>query len=98
LVSVWRTTLPERHVSLFRNGHDQAMRIPREFELPGEDVVIRKDGDRLVLEPASQRSLLDVLATLDDLDEDFPKIEDGPPEPVDPFNSTSSPAGPRRRR
>ena len=76
-------TLPERHVKLFRNGRNQAVRIPREFELPGEDAVIRKDGDRLILEPAPKTSLLDVLATLDDLDEDFPEIEDRPPEPVD---------------
>jgi antitoxin VapB len=76
-------TLPERHVKLFRNGRNQAVRIPREFELPGEDAVIRKDGDRLILEPAPKPSLLDVLATLDDLDEDFPEIEDRPPEPVD---------------
>ena len=76
-------TLPERHVKLFRNGRNQAVRIPREFELPGEDAVIRKDGDRLILEPAPRKSLLDVLARLDDLDEDFPEIEDRPPEPVD---------------
>jgi antitoxin VapB len=27
----------ERHVRLFRNGRNQAIRIPREFELPGKD-------------------------------------------------------------
>lgn len=27
--------LPERHVELFKNGRNQAVRIPREFELPG---------------------------------------------------------------
>ena len=26
---------PERHVRLFRNGRNQALRIPREFELTG---------------------------------------------------------------
>lgn len=25
----------DRHVKLFRNGRNQAVRIPREFELPG---------------------------------------------------------------
>ena len=91
-------TLPERHVKLFRNGRNQAVRIPREFELPGEDAVIRKDGDRLILEPAPKKSLLDVLASLDDLDEDFPGIEDRSPEPVDPFRRESSRAAPARRR
>jgi antitoxin VapB len=35
---------PERHVKLFKNGRNQAVRIPREFELPGEDAIMRKDG------------------------------------------------------
>ena len=34
----------ERHVKLFKNGRSQAVRIPREFELPGEDAIIRKEG------------------------------------------------------
>lgn len=73
----------ERHVKLFRNGRNQAVRIPREFELPGEDAVMRKEGGRLVIEPAPRKSLLAVLATLEPLDEEFPEIEDGPPDPVD---------------
>jgi antitoxin VapB len=73
----------ERHVKLFRNGRNQAVRIPREFELPGEDAIIRKDGDRLVIEPARRKSLLEVLATLSPIKEDFAPIDDPPPEPVD---------------
>ena len=73
----------ERHVKLFRNGQNQAVRIPREFELPGTDAVIRKDGERLILEPAPPRSLLALLDTLDELEEEFPEINDPPPEPVD---------------
>ncbi|EME70959.1 SpoVT/AbrB domain-containing protein [Paramagnetospirillum caucaseum] len=73
----------ERHVRLFRNGRNQAVRIPREFELPGEDAILRKEGDRLILEPVRKRSLLALLATLEPLDEDFPEIDDPPPEPVD---------------
>ena len=56
--------IPERHVKLFKNGRNQAVRIPREFELPGEEAIMRKDGDRLILEPAPAKSLLAVLATL----------------------------------
>lgn len=73
----------ERHVRLFRNGRNQAVRIPREFELPGEDAILRKEGDRLILEPVRRRSLLALLATLEPLGEDFPEIDDPPPEPVD---------------
>jgi antitoxin VapB len=73
----------ERHVRLFRNGRNQAVRIPREFELPGEDATIRKEGDRLVIEPAPPRSLLAVLATLEPIDEEFPAIDELPHSPVD---------------
>jgi antitoxin VapB len=76
------TMLPERHVKLFRNGRNQAVRIPREFELPGEDAVMRKDGDRLIIEPAAPKSLLALLATLAPLDEEFPPIPDAAPDPV----------------
>ena len=72
----------ERHVKLFRNGRNQALRIPREFELPGEDAIIRRDGDRLIIEPAPPTRLLALLATLPPLDEDFPPIPDPPPTPV----------------
>ena len=41
-------TAGERPVKLFRNGRNQAVRIPREFELPGEDAIMRKEGDKLV--------------------------------------------------
>jgi antitoxin VapB len=77
------TALPTRHVKLFKNGRNQAVRIPREFELPGEDAILRKDGDRLILEPAPPPSLLAVLATLQPLDENFPDIEDALPDLVD---------------
>jgi antitoxin VapB len=74
--------IPERHVKLFRNGRNQAVRIPREFELPGEDAIIRKDGERLIIEPAPPQSLLALLDTLAPLEEDFPPIPDLAPDPV----------------
>lgn len=37
-----------RRGKIFKNGRDQAARIPREFELPGEDAIMRKEGWRLV--------------------------------------------------
>ena len=73
----------ERHVRLFKNGSNQALRIPREFELPGEEAILRKEGDRLIVEPAPRTSLLALLATWAPLDEDLPEIEDHPPEPVE---------------
>jgi antitoxin VapB len=73
----------ERHVRLFKNGRSQAVRIPREFELPGEEAVMRKEGDRLIIEPAPPVSLLAMLAKLEPLDEEFPPIDDLPVEPID---------------
>lgn len=73
----------ERRVKIFRNGRNQAVRIPREFELPGEDAVMRKEGERLIIEPAAPQSLLALLKTLKSIDEDFAPIPDKAPDPVD---------------
>ena len=72
----------ERRVRVFRNGRNQAVRIPREFEFPGDEAIMRKEGKRLVIEPAPVRSLLAVLARLKPLKETFPLIQDKPPRPV----------------
>jgi antitoxin VapB len=76
-------TGPERHVKVFKNGRNKAVRIPREFEFPGEEAIMRKEGDRLVIEPVPTKSLLALLARLRPLREDFPPILDVPPEAVE---------------
>ncbi|HET7205350.1 MAG TPA: AbrB/MazE/SpoVT family DNA-binding domain-containing protein [Terriglobales bacterium] len=73
----------ERRVRIFKNGRNRAVRIPREFEFSGEDAIMRKEGERLVIEPVGPKSLLTVLATLTPLDEEFPPVADLPSEPVD---------------
>jgi antitoxin VapB len=73
---------PERLVRLFRNGRNQAVRIPREFELPGEDAIMRREPGRLIIEAAPPKSLLHVLATLTPITEEFPPINDPPPGPI----------------
>ena len=72
-----------RTVKLFTNGRSQAVRIPREFELPGDTAVMRKEGERLIIEPAPAKSLLAWLATLEPIEEEFPEIDDPAPEPVE---------------
>ena len=70
----------ERHVRLFRNGRNQAIRIPREFELEGDEAIMRKEGSRLIVEPVRKERLLSLLGTLSPLDEAFPDLnEDLPP-------------------
>ena len=66
----------ERHVRLFRNGRNQALRIPREFELEGDEAVLRKEGDRLIIEPVRKGRLLAVLASLGPLEEAFPDVDE----------------------
>ena len=68
--------IDERHVRLFRNGRNQAVRIPREFEFDGDEAVMRKDGDRLILEPVRMGSLLATLRELGPLNEEFPDVDD----------------------
>lgn len=52
-----------REVASFPNNSGQAVRIPRGFEPPGEQVPIRKEHGRLVMEPADRPGLT---ALLDD--------------------------------
>jgi antitoxin VapB len=66
----------ERRVKFFKYGGNQAVRIPRAFELPGAHAIMRKEGERLIIEAAASRSLLALLTTLAPIDEDFPPISD----------------------
>lgn len=67
-----------REAKLFRNNKSQAVRIPADFEIPGERVMVHRDGDRLIIEPVRRKTLLDVLATLEPLgpEDQFPDIDD----------------------
>lgn len=75
---------PARAVRLFRNGANQAVRIPKEFELPGNEAVMRREGVRLIIEPVpvkpvkgSAAALLALLATMEPIDEEFPDVDEG---------------------
>lgn len=65
-----------RRVRLFRNNRNQAIRIPVEFELPGQEALIRREGDRLIIEPVRDSTLLDLVAGWDPLDEPFPDVDE----------------------
>ena len=76
---------PARHVSLFRNGANQAVRIPKEFELPGKEALMRREGNRLIIEvrevkpPRGSASALMAalhdLAKLGPIDGEFPDVD-----------------------
>ena len=73
-----------KEAKLFRNNRSQAVRIPVEFELPGDRVLIHREGNKLVLEPVSRPSnIVELLAQwrqeppLGPQDQ-FPDVDDGP--------------------
>jgi antitoxin VapB len=65
-------------ISQWRN---QVVRIPVEFELPGDEAIMRRDGDRLVIEPVRKRGLVVLLKTMKPLEQGFPEIDDPVPTP-----------------
>lgn len=67
-----------REAKLFRNNKSQAVRIPADFEMPGDRVSIYRDGDRLIIEPVRRKNLLEVLAGLTPLgpDDQFPDVDE----------------------
>lgn len=82
-----------RAVKLFKNGANQAVRIPKEFELPGTDALMHREGSRLILELAPNKPpkgtaaalmrALDEIAKLGPCDDDFPDISDEGLLPLD---------------
>ena len=75
-----------RHARLFRNGRNQAVRIPRELELDANEVLIYREHDRLVLIPVERApTLAEVLAELTPLDEELLPVADPATEPEDPL-------------
>jgi len=63
----------ERHVRIFKNGRNRAVRIPVEFDFPGDEVIMRREGDKITLEPVKkkQESLIEWLRRQEPIDEDF---------------------------
>ena len=82
-----------RAVKLFRNGANQAVRIPKEFELPGVDAIIHREGDKLIIEPVKPKyekgsaaallAALDELAKLGPCEDEFPDVGDEGLLPLD---------------
>lgn len=68
----------ERHVRHFRNGRGRALRIPRELELDAHEAIVRKDGERLIVEPVKHRpDLATLLAGWEPPDEPIPDVDEG---------------------
>jgi antitoxin VapB len=74
----------ERHVKVFKNGRNRAVRIPVEFEFAGDEVIMRKDGDKIIIEPVKTKpDFFEWLVSLEPWDEDFPDLDERQPPPED---------------
>ncbi|MDD2745992.1 MAG: antitoxin [Acidithiobacillus ferrooxidans] len=80
-----------REAKLFRNNRSQVVRIPVEFELPGDRVLIHREGGKLIIEPVNRPSnIIELLAEWKKEEplgpeDQFPEIEDVPAKPEDIF-------------
>jgi antitoxin VapB len=73
---------------LFTHGRSQAVRLPKEFRLPGKEVRVSRAGRRVILEPIA-RSPAEVAAVFAEIDrllagEPFPEIRPVDDPPVAP--------------
>lgn len=50
-------TAPAARAKLFKHGGSQAVRLPKEFRFEGDEVEVRKEGNRVVLEPIRPATL-----------------------------------------
>jgi antitoxin VapB len=39
---------------IFMHGRSQAVRLPKEFRMPGTEVLVSRQGDKVILEPVKQ--------------------------------------------
>lgn len=51
----FRPAEPEARAKLFMHGGSQAVRLPKAFRFEGAEVIIRKEGDQVILEPVRPR-------------------------------------------
>lgn len=64
-----------RNVSLNLSDGEQVLTIPREFALSGTEVLLRKEGDRLIIDLIPPISLLATLESLPTITDFFPDID-----------------------
>ncbi|MFM9879316.1 MAG: antitoxin [Burkholderiaceae bacterium] len=87
-IAVYAVNTPAREVKLFRNGANQAVRIPKEFELPGKDALMRREGNRLIIESVAPKVpekgtaaallwALEEIRKLGPCEDEFPDVDEG---------------------
>ena len=90
-MSTLSTPSRPKEARLFRNNRSQAVRIPVEFELPGDRVLIHREGSKLIIEPVIRpTNIVELLAEWRKEaplgpEDQLPVIEDMPAHPEDIF-------------
>lgn len=69
---------------LFVNGRSQAVRLPREFRFRGDEVRIRREGRRVILEPIADEWGDAFWESFGSWDEEIPRLDEHP-QLRDPF-------------
>ena len=67
----------EYHVKLIQQGNIQTLPIPKELTLSTSEVIIRQEEGKIIIEHYKKKSLLEIFANLDDIDEEFPDVDEG---------------------
>ena len=74
-----------RTARLFRNGRNQAVRLPVDFEIDADEVLVEREGERVVLIPIP-RTWMGYFDGARTLSANFPdQIDDAPPPPREAF-------------
>jgi antitoxin VapB len=60
--------MPKRYIAkVFRTGGSQAVRLPKECQMPGDEVTVVRENDRLIIEPINKhgwsREFLEMITT-----------------------------------
>ena len=70
---------------VFTTGRSQAVRIPKEYRFACDEVLIERDGERVILTPRP-RSWREYFARATRFTEDYPdEMGDRPPQPREGF-------------
>ena len=66
----------EYHVKLIQQNNIQTIPIPQELTLSTSEAIVRLEEGKLIVEPYKKKTLLEAFANLDDIDEEFPDVDE----------------------
>jgi antitoxin VapB len=89
LVTSRKTATDQPTAKLFQHGRSQAVRLPKEFRLPGKEVRVRRLGSAVVLEPIGTPFDIDAWFAALDAYADVPFMPKGREQPAMPKDDDS---------